>query len=125
MKIITRRDRMKDVPENFRHTRWIWAGRENPYKPGKTWNETEAQVATLNLETVTEQELAAIIGEELAKAWLDVYCDQCRRSDCDYVVEVGEPEGYESCTACLCADCLTAAYRLHERCPSDKTISCR
>jgi len=49
-----------------------------------------------------------VIGND---SWTNVHCHECGQK-VDKVVQVGEPEDYQSATAGICASCATNAFEL-------------
>jgi len=62
----------------------------------------------LDLETVSSEEIARVIGNG---SWTRITCDACG-TDVKLAVICGEEPGYESSTAILCGDCLEKASAL-------------
>jgi len=73
------------------------------------------KLLALDLDTATEQEVEAVIGNG---SWTRMICDECSE-EVETLVVVGEEPGYESRTACICPDCLKKATKLAEE-PYDR-----
>ena len=84
--------------------------RENSlYDPCKI--ERQARLDALDVETATEQDVAAAMGNP---SWLrQSACDECGVKTWD-VVEIGKSVDYDSSTAEICIDCLRKAVALIE-----------
>lgn len=97
MKLITERTLIRGVAD-------AWA-RQYPERSGDE-AEIKRKLISLDKETATSEEIKEIIGND---SWTSITCDECGNS-VSLVVQVGQEPDYESNTAALCADCLTAAY---------------
>ena len=101
MKIITKRDQIKSVLQ-----RWEEQYSEAEYK---LWPETRkiyAKLKTLDFDVATEEDIAAIIGND---TWTRLDCGECGKS-VEAVVHMGEEEDYGSLTIFLCESCIGQAY---------------
>ncbi len=102
MKIHTERDLLRALPDRWRQA---MKGMPDLYGvPLKSRSAVLTQLEALDLETVTPQEVAEIIGNA---SWsrLD-RCGECGAWDCTTIIEVGEPSDIESATAYLCPSCF-------------------
>lgn len=65
----------------------------------------------LNLDTVTPEEIAAIIGNS---SWAcPQKCDECNELS-DTIISFGDWSNYDANAAYICPDCLKAAFNLME-----------
>ena len=68
--------------------------------------ETHLLLLTLDLETATPADVAAIIGNN---SWVLLRCHECDEQ-VEVTRECGQPSDYESATADLCRECLGKAF---------------
>ena len=95
MKLITERDLIRSVSSR-------WNEQYKHWPPGD-------RLAALDLEVVTADEVAGIIGNT---SWTHIKCDECGDEDTGAVVQIGQEPDYESCTATICFACLEKALAL-------------
>jgi len=99
MKLISKTERVETVP-----SRW-----KNQYFQKGQWtygdNKERIYNKLIKLDPLTEEAIVQIIGNS---SWTQNICDECGK-DCDILIEVGEETDYESSTARICHECLSAA----------------
>lgn len=101
MKTITIRDCIREIASEW----------DQKYGPFSRWandhnkNRIGTELAALDRETATAEDVAAIIGND---GWTHLKCHECGQT-VEAVVEVGEEPDYESCTARLCLPCVQSA----------------
>lgn len=104
MKVITMRDKIRNIPSEFGRYRKFdgdgWRARKN--------REIAARLCALDTEKATAQEVNEIIGDD---HWTRLKCYECG-CEAEAVVEVGEPPDYETATTRLCRECATKAAAL-------------
>jgi hypothetical protein len=105
MKLITERSLIRTVV-----IRWEKVyGKHSVHMHSKKFQEIGKKLSTLDLETATVDDVAAIIGN-------NTWCENTKCNDCgeevSTAIEVGEEPDYESATAYLCFSCLEKAYNL-------------
>lgn len=103
MKFITQRMMILGVVDQWRTT----------YPPGRHGYGLDkdmiyARLTALDLETVSAEQVNAIIGND---SWTATRCDECGNTVA-CVVRVGAEPDYESATASLCEACVKAALAL-------------
>lgn len=110
MKVETLRDQVRTVAD-----RWANVYGRGSYRQDKI--DILAKLRTLDVETATAEDVAAIIGNG---SWVcQRRCHECNIDTYD-AVELGEPPDYESATATICRSCLVAALDLLSRTPPTK-----
>lgn len=107
MQIITKRDLIRGIAAHWYASYKRYIVGDDP-TIGLDKRTIYAKLLALDVNTATEAEVAAIIGNS---SWIDNRCHECGRQ-CDLVIEVGEPSCYDSCTAQLCPECLAAATKM-------------
>lgn len=106
MKLLNERNQIQDVAERWRATHG-----DGTYKCDKRNRPVSVELAALDKETATAEQVAEIIGNG---SWVrERTCDECGQSSWG-IVQLGEEPDYESCTADICADCLRSALKLLE-----------
>lgn len=103
MNTISTRDNIQYVAEKWRRAYGKGAYANDPQKQG-----IQQGLDALDLEAATADEVDAIIGNA---SWTRNICNECNRR-VDTVVQVGEPDDYESRTAYLCYECVKNAVAL-------------
>lgn len=100
MKTITTRDCIRNIAKRWslQYSSSYWAKDHDKQRIG-------AALASLDKETATAADVAAIIGNS---SWTKLECDECGKT-VDAVVEVGHEPDYESSTARLCLPCVQTA----------------
>jgi hypothetical protein len=90
--------------------RWIAKyGMDKTYGADKRGRKVGAELAELDAETATAEQVGEIIGN---RSWAcPRSCDECGQETWQ-LVQLGEEPDYESRTASICSDCLRAALRL-------------
>lgn len=104
MKLITKRDLIKQAIKDFTD---VWG--DKSYTFDKRGIMVGAELKKLDAETVTVEEVEALIG---SNGWTRRSCDECER-DVDVVVEVGDHPKYDNSVARMCIDCLNKATNLY------------
>lgn len=105
MHVLNERFRVKKAIE-----RWISQyGLERTYYLDKRGRHVGAELAALDPETATSDQVSEIIGNSSWSGALS--CDECGQETWD-LVQLGQPPDYESSTAYICRGCLMAALRL-------------
>ena len=98
-KVITERDRIRQVVSKWSHT----------YDNG-LYGEDKLKILEklrlLDLEKVSAEEIASIIGNS---TWTDLTCDECNKRVKE-VFQVGEEYDYASTTIRLCVRCIKQLY---------------
>jgi len=113
MKLITQRDRIRNVAERWKEQYCRRAFSPAANKAVNHWSPTSAhadtgeiynKLAALDGETATPAEIAAIIGND---SWcvLGYRCTECDTFPTDAILHVGEEPDYDSATVYLCRDC--------------------
>lgn len=105
IELITQRDLIRGVAEKWRRQYSKSSYWETPNATGRTAAQVAARLDALDVETATHEDVAKIIGND---SWTELICNSCR-ADCERVVQVGEPDDYESRTANLCLSCARKA----------------
>jgi hypothetical protein len=105
MKLHIKTEKIKSIAERFRST-YCFNGKWTPCYFGI--EQTHSANYELLKKASAEAEIEAIIGN---KSWTRNSCSECGK-DFDVVIEIGQPEDYESATAYLCASCLGKALGL-------------
>lgn len=114
MRIITKRDRIKRVPERWKaqyctssgyHAMPRWGG-FGDRSPECVYN----QLCALNLDTCTEDDIAAIIG---SNGWAKQACSVCQRADPGDILLFSDRLGAFSVT--LCEGCAEEIGMMAER----------
>lgn len=108
MTIITIRDRIRTVAK-----RWAEQYKVKHGPDAQRWTSIENRLFALDVETATEADIKAIIGND---SWTDVNCDVCGK-DAGTVVSMERPPSYidpdfppdPDTVACVCRPCLLAA----------------
>jgi len=105
VELITSRDMIRNVL-----SKWT-----EQYPPGGEFTdvgklEITQQLTMLDLEIATGEDVANIIGN---KSWTHLRCHECDKR-VSLIIQMGEPLDYESRTASLCVDCVTAAYNFFQ-----------
>jgi len=103
MKVITKRDMIREVAKAWRACYGLTPGR--PISYGKDRAAILTQLEALDMETCTEEDVSRITGNEL---WIRLTCDECG-SEVSAVIEIGEEYDYESDKAHLCFQCVAIA----------------
>lgn len=105
MELLDERNQVRDAIQ-----RWVANyGMDKTYGADKRGRKVGAELAALDAETATAEQVSAIIGN---KSWVHPRsCDECGQETWQ-LVQIGEKPDYESSTAEVCADCLRAALRL-------------
>ena len=104
MELLNERHQVRTVAK-----RWRAQYGEGTYVADKRGRMVGDELAALDPETATADDVAEIIGH---RDWVcKNTCHECGAETWD-AVEVGQPPDYESCTATICGDCLSAALRL-------------
>lgn len=84
-------------------------GVDGSYAADRRGRAVGRELLALDAEAATGYQVNEIIGNE---SWAGpLSCSQCRARTYD-IVEIGEPQDYESATAYLCMSCLRAAINL-------------
>jgi hypothetical protein len=98
MRLLNERTQVKDAITSFRRK---WGDGSYTYDP--RGRKVGAELAALNPETATADEVAEIIGNP---SWARP--KKCGECGCETwrIVEIGETPDYESHTAYLCRECL-------------------
>lgn len=106
MKLETMRDKVRSVAQRWR------AQYSNVSRYGADKNEIQRKLDDLDVETATDADVAAIIGNG---SWVGPHeCHECGVTTWD-AVELGQLPDYESHTATICIDCLNKAVALVEK----------
>ena len=106
MRVITKRDMIREVAKAWRACYGLRLGRVSHY--GKDPSTILAKLEALDLETCTEEDVSRITGNEL---WIRLTCDECG-SEVSAVIEIGEEYDYESKKSHLCTECVEKAHHL-------------
>jgi len=85
---------IRGVAERWRNQYWN--------TKNKKFIDIRTHLETLNVETATPADVAAIIGND---SWMKLRCDECAQ-DVAWVVEIGEAPDYESRTVTFCRSCF-------------------
>ena len=104
MKIITERDRIRNVAER-------WA---KQYGVGTRWECDPVKQGILqSLEMLNGNTCSAKIVDEIIgnNTWTRMRCDQCKKNT-TWIIQLGEKPGYESQTANICRACFDKAITL-------------
>lgn len=108
MNLTTKRELIRAVAsrwrqqyEPFSDDRPMFSWRTGVTSPPLNKKQIAEKLDTLDGETATAEEVAAIIGNE---SWTRLTCDECGL-DVDSVLTVGQAPDYESRTASICQDC--------------------
>lgn len=114
MKLITKRELIDGVA-----AAWFKAYQEHGAVPDSTIMTTGGlqkskrliyeQLSKLELGKATEEQVAAIIGHY---SWTQLKCHECKGTDQECLVIIGEEPCWESATAQVCESCLMKAVRL-------------
>ena len=112
MRVITKRDMIREVAKAWRACYGLTPGR--PISYGKDRAAILTQLEALDMETCTDEEVIRITGNE---AWTEIRCTECDGS-VSAVIEIGEEYCYESDKAHLCFECVGKAH--HEALMSTK-----
>ena len=106
MKLETMREQVRSVANRWR-TQYCNASRH-----GVDRQEIQRKLDALDVETATDADVNAIIGNS---SWAAPHqCHECGVSTWD-AVELGQPPDYDSHTATVCIDCLRKAVALVEQ----------
>ena len=101
MHIITKRDAIKNAIKSFRESYG-----EGSWGADSRGRLIGSELAALDAETVTTEEVNQIIGNA---SWTHLCCDECGSTVEDVIIEVGQEPDYESATARLCTSCVIKA----------------
>ena len=107
MKLITTRGQIRTVAQRWREA---YRAEVEGRKESEYFDKAKAhrQLAALDPETATADQITAIIGNS---SWTSLKCDDCDQS-VGTVVQLGQEPDYESSTANVCTDCLRKAVAL-------------
>ena len=94
-RVITRRSVIKGVPRRFKEQ--YPEGAKTSHL-GEPYSKIHRELAGLNLETCSREEVDAIIGND---SWTSLRCDVC---DCDRDAVVSVPREYSEAIS-ICAEC--------------------
>jgi hypothetical protein len=97
MKIITKQDVLRGVPERWRQQYPV--SRDEIY---------QKLLAVIDSGNYSESQIDAIIGND---SWTSLACYECDQ-EAELIIHLGEEPNYESKTFFLCASCLTKAIAL-------------
>jgi hypothetical protein len=100
MKMITERARIKSVLE-----RWNKCYPTEKYAPGNDKHRIRLALGTLDLKTVDQDAITAIIGNS---SWTNITCDNCGKS-VDKAARLGDEPGNDMPSALVCITCLRKA----------------
>jgi hypothetical protein len=104
MKLLDERTQVREVSGS-----WYRQYGEGTYPTDNRGRMVGKELAALDPETATAEQIAEIIGNDF---WVSPSkCHECG-SEGWYVVQIGEEPNYESRTANICADCLRKALAL-------------
>lgn len=104
MELLNERNQVRTVAE-----RWRAHYGEGTYGADKRGRAVGRELAALDPETATAEQVAEIIGN---RSWVGQNtCHECGAQTWS-AVQLGEPPGYESRTATICANCLLSALAL-------------
>lgn len=106
MKLETMRAQVRNVAQRWR-TQY---GNVSRHGAGK--QEIQRKLDSLDVETATDADVTAVIGNSLWVGPPD--CHECGATTWN-AVELGQPLDYGSCTATICIDCLRKAVALVEQ----------
>jgi len=98
MEVITKKAKMENVAQTFR-------AQYSENTVLRNGNTGDIYKALIELNPKTEDAIAEIIGN---RSWTANNCNECGK-DSDVLIQIGQPEDYESSTAWICRDCLSKA----------------
>lgn len=106
MKKWDERARVKSVPG-----RWIEQYGQGSYRHDRRGRSVDKELQALDVEHATAKQIEEIIGNN---SWAGpLTCNECGANTYE-IVEVGEPQDYESATAYICKGCLRQALALFD-----------
>lgn len=110
--------RLLTMPAQIRAAAANWRKEYPPRQlvgvPPRWADEVYASLLALDLETATEEQVTAVVGDD---RWImRALCDECP-GQIDAVVEIGMEPSFESATVYLCAACVGRLFHLCEEAP--------
>lgn len=103
MKIITERDRIRNVAE-----RWAQVYEKGYYANDPVKQGILQSLRMLNPETCSAADVNKVIGN---KSWTTMRCNECKE-DTTWIIQLGETPDCESATANICRACFDKAITL-------------
>lgn len=102
MKIISKQSLAEDAKDRWYHQ---YRHQIDGTKPSYHNDKRDIYQSLCNITDVTPENVNEAIGNS---SWTMLNCNQCSQ-EVDCVIELGEPEDYESRTVIMCHDCLIEA----------------
>lgn len=102
MKVITERDKIRDVAEDWRKQYADSDGFLEAFEKLGIY----VRLTKLDVATATAEDVAKIIGND---SWTRLECQECGK-DVKALIEIGSPPDYESSTARVCLSCIGEAH---------------
>lgn len=116
MKVIHKRDIIRDIPRNWMRTYAKHEG-DCTWNRDKTFEMIRTELQSLDVETCSPADIDRVIG---TSGWADNKCDECGL-DSPVVVQIGDEPDYEARWVDLCPACLAKAAAHGQPEPKDGT----